>query len=69
MALNTQGVRDFLDGAWKEISSWGAGMDFSFYDHLQDRIEQLEQDLARAKQSQGDASMGTLGMQHFEPCR
>jgi hypothetical protein len=69
MALNIQGVRDFFDGAWKEISSWGAGMDFSFYDHLQDRIEQLEQDLDRAKQPQGEISTGPLGMQHLEPCR
>jgi hypothetical protein len=59
MALRVGVVRNFLDGAWKEISSWGSGIDFSFYDHLQDRIDQLEQDLARAKQSQGE---------RLEPC-
>jgi len=42
-------LRTALQLAWREISSWGSGIDFSFYDHLQDRIDQLEQELARAK--------------------
>jgi hypothetical protein len=60
VALKVEALRNFLGGAWKEISSWGSGIDFSFYDHLQDRIDQLEQDLARAKQSPGE---------RLEPCR
>jgi hypothetical protein len=42
-------LRTALRLVWREISSWGSGIDFSFYDHLQDRIDQLEQELARAK--------------------
>jgi hypothetical protein len=69
MALRIEAVRNFFDGAWRELSSWGSGIDFSFYDHLQDRIDQLEQDLARAKGSQGEFSTGPLDSQHLQPCR
>jgi hypothetical protein len=48
-------IRAALQLAWQEISSWGSGIDFSFYDHLQDRIEQLEQELAREKRPPSDA--------------
>jgi hypothetical protein len=48
-------LRTALHLVWREISSWGSGIDFSFYDHLQDRIEQLEQELARAKALPNDA--------------
>jgi hypothetical protein len=48
-------IRAALKLVWQEISSWGSGIDFSFYDHLQDRIEQLEQELARAKRPPSDA--------------
>lgn len=49
------GIRTALKLVWREISSWGSGIDFSFYDHLQDRIEQLEQELAREKLPPSDA--------------
>ena len=49
------GIRSALKLVWQEISSWGSGIDFSFYDHLQDRIEQLEQELARGKRPPSDA--------------
>jgi hypothetical protein len=48
-------IRAALQLVWREISSWGSGIDFSFYDHLQDRIEQLEQELAREKLAPSDA--------------
>jgi hypothetical protein len=53
--LRIESVRAALHLVWREIGSWGAGIDFSFYDHLQERIEQLEQELARAKRPPGDA--------------
>jgi hypothetical protein len=56
MTLKIEGVRRFLELGWKEISSWGSGIDFSFYDHLQDRIDQLEQELARAERPPGDVA-------------
>jgi len=49
------GIRAALKLVWQEISSWGSGIDFSFYDHLQDRIDQLEQELARQKLPPSDA--------------
>jgi hypothetical protein len=55
VSLKTARVRAAVHLVWSEISSWGSGIDFSFYDHLQERIEQLEQELARAKQPQSDA--------------
>jgi len=48
-------LRRALHLVWREISSWGSGIDFSFYDHLQDRIDQLEQELARTKGLPSDA--------------
>jgi hypothetical protein len=48
-------LRAALHLVWREISSWGSGIDFSFYDHLRDRIEQLEQEVARAKELPSDA--------------
>jgi len=53
--LRIESVRAALHQVWREISSWGSGIDFSFYDHLQERIDQLEQELARAKQPPSDA--------------
>jgi len=54
MSVKTEGVRALLGSVWREISSWGSGIDFSFYDHLQDRIDQLEQELARARRLPSD---------------
>jgi DNA replication initiation complex subunit (GINS family) len=66
--MNIEGIRNFLGLAWKEVSSWGSGIDFSFYDHLEDRIDQLEQELVRAKQAPRDPMAGALGMQQLERC-
>jgi hypothetical protein len=49
MAFKT-GFSTFLRLAWQEISSLGAGVEFSFYDHLQERIDQLEHDLTDLQQ-------------------
>jgi hypothetical protein len=67
MTLSVEGVRNFLDLAWKEISSWGSGIDFSFYDHLQDRIDQLEQELARARRRPNDLP-SELTMPQLDEC-
>jgi len=52
--LKIEGIRAALHLVWREISSWGSGIDFSFYDHLQDRIDQLEQELARTRRPPSD---------------
>jgi len=67
MAVKTDGVRAFLGVVWREISSWGSGTDFSFYDHLQDRIDQLEQELARARRPPSEPPAG-LTMPQLDDC-
>jgi hypothetical protein len=67
VTAKTEGVRALLGAAWREISSWGSGIDFSFYDHLQDRIDQLEQELARAKGLPSD-SPSELTMRRLDEC-
>jgi hypothetical protein len=77
MAVKTEGVRALLGAVWREISSWGSGIDFSFYDHLQDRIDQLEQELARARRSPSEPlselampqlAMPQLAMPQLDEC-
>jgi hypothetical protein len=50
MSNKAKGILSFLRPVWHELSSWGSGVDFSFHDHLQDRIEQLEKELTEARQ-------------------
>jgi hypothetical protein len=50
MAFKTARFSSFLRLVWHELSSWGSGVEFSFYDHLQERIDQLEQELTQAQQ-------------------
>jgi hypothetical protein len=45
-----RGFSTFLRLAWQELSSLASGVEFSLYDHLQERIDQLERDLAQMKQ-------------------
>jgi hypothetical protein len=66
--MKIEGIRNFLGLAWKEVSSWGAGIDFSFYDHLEDRIDQLEQELKRARPAPRDSMPENLSIQQLDRC-
>jgi hypothetical protein len=59
MSNKATGILPFLRAVWHELSSWGSAVDFSFYDHLQDRIEQLEKELTEAKQVPSRAQNAT----------
>jgi hypothetical protein len=61
-------ARNLLGLAWKEIASWGSGMDFSIPDYFQDRIDQLENCGARADKPQIDSAARSFGAQSIEPC-
>jgi hypothetical protein len=56
MTLKTTGFWTFLRLAWQELSSLGSGVEFSLYDHLQERIDQLEHELTQMKQPPSHAS-------------
>ncbi|MDB6099024.1 MAG: hypothetical protein QOK23_2903 [Gammaproteobacteria bacterium] len=65
MTFKTTGIRSFVGLVWQELSSWGAGVEFSFYDHLQERIDQLEQELMQVKKppssAKNDMPSGMIG--------
>ena len=65
MTFKTTGFWSFVGLVWQELSSWGAGAEFSFYDHLQERIDQLEQELTQVRNppssAKNDMPPGMIG--------
>jgi hypothetical protein len=54
MEFKTKEFSSFLGLVWQELSSWGSGVEFAFYD--QESIDQLEQELTQVQPPPGGAT-------------
>jgi hypothetical protein len=55
MPITVTGIVSSLRSAWADVNPLARGMSFSTYDFLEDRVYELEQEIAALRRELGDA--------------
>jgi hypothetical protein len=66
MPITVTGIVSSLRAAWADVNPLARGMSFSTYDFWEDRVYELEQEIAGLKRELGEAQ-AALAQQSSEP--